>query len=76
MKNQYSIHNRMEDELYMSEELEELLYTRWVLKMREDMEKRRKLRQALWNLFFIANICFLHDREFCHECRVHATATT
>lgn len=69
----------MEDELYIDDELQELLYQRWLLKYRksveEEREKRRKLRQELWNLFFIANICFLHDREYCGECRAHATAT-
>lgn len=61
--------------MYISDELQELLYSRWLSKMREENEKRRKLRQALWNMFFISNICFLHDREYCGECRVHATAT-
>ena len=79
MKNHYSIHNRMADELYISEELEDLLYTRWVLKMRksidEENERRRKLRQDLWNVFFFGNICYTHDRHYCGECRVHATAT-
>ena len=41
----------------------------------EENERRRKLRQDLWNLFFVANICYTHDREFCCECRKHATAT-
>ena len=69
----------MADELYVSKELEELLYQRWLLKMREDYQRKQKeeaeKRKALWDLFFIHNICFLHDRDFCNECRVHATAT-
>ena len=72
-------YREMEDQLYMSDELQELLYQRWLSKMRksidEENERRRKLRQDLWNLFFIANICYIHDREYCGECRVHATAT-
>jgi hypothetical protein len=72
-------YSQMEDEMYISDELAELLYNRWFAKMKksveEENERRRKLRQELWNLFFIANICFLHDREYCGECRVHATAT-
>lgn len=75
----YSIRDRMADELYVSKELEELLYQRWLLKMREDYQRKQKeeaeKRKALWDLFFIHNICFLHDRDFCNECRVHATAT-
>lgn len=59
----------------MSEEMEELLYERWLEKMKKSAERQRKLQQDLWNLFFIANICFLHDREHCCECRVYATAT-
>lgn len=69
----------MEDEYYMSEELEELVYTRWLLKMRADYQRKQKeeaeKRRALWELFFLHNICFLHDRDFCNECRVHATGT-
>lgn len=69
----------MEDELYISDELQELLYKRWLLKMRESIEKenerRRKLRENLWNLFFVGHICIMHDKEYCGECRVHATAT-
>lgn len=69
----------MEDEMYISDELRELLYERWLSRyeksVEEEREKRRKLRQELWNLFFIANICFLHDREYCCECRRYATAT-
>ena len=69
----------MEDELYISDELRELLYERWLSRyeksVREENERRRKLREELWNLFFVANICFLHDRHYCGECRVHATAT-
>jgi hypothetical protein len=72
-------YSQMEDEMYISDELAELLYERWLTKMRESVEKenerRRKLRQDLWNVFFIANICYTHDREYCGECRVHATAT-
>jgi hypothetical protein len=63
----------MEDELYISEELEEMMYTHWLLKMRKDLERKQKeeaeKRRALWELFFIANICYLHDREGCPECR-------
>lgn len=70
---------QMEDEMYISDELRELLYQRWLSKMKksveEENERRRKLRQELWDLFFIANICYAHDREYCCECRVHATAT-
>lgn len=69
----------MEDEMYISDELRELLYERWLSRyeksVEEEREKRRKLRQELWNLFFIVNICFLHDREYCCECRRYATAT-
>jgi hypothetical protein len=69
----------MEDEMYISDELQELLYQRWLSKMRKSVEeennRRAKLRQELWNLFFVANICHIHDREYCGECRVHATAT-
>lgn len=76
----------MEDEMYISDELRELLYQRWLsryeksvleenTRREEEREKRRKLRQELWNTFFILNICFLHDRECCCECRAHATAT-
>jgi hypothetical protein len=76
----------MEDELYIDDELQELLYQRWLSRYeksvmeenrrREEENKRREeLRQELWNMFFIANICFLHDREYCCECRKYATAT-
>lgn len=65
----------MEDELYISSELEELLYSRWLSKMREDYQRKQKekeeKRKALWDLFFIAGICHLHDREQCPECRVY-----
>jgi hypothetical protein len=69
----------MEDELYVSEELEELMYTHWLLKMREDYQRKQKeeadKRRALWELFFIANTCYLHDQEGCPECRTYGTAT-
>lgn len=74
-----NIPSRMEDELYISDELQELAYERWLLNMRksveEENERRRTLRQQLWDIFFLSNICYIHDCEYCAECRVHATAT-
>lgn len=79
MKTRYDPYLCLEDQTYISEEMEELLYERWLEKVKKEAdekeERERKLRQDLWNLFFIANICFLHDREHCCECRVYATAT-
>lgn len=65
----------MDDEMYVSEELAELLHKRWISKLREDYQRKQKEKRALWDLFFIANICYLHDRDFCCECQKYATAT-
>ena len=64
-------YSRLDDELYVSEELEELLYERWIAKMRAEEEERAKLRRALWDLFFVGGVCHIHDREGCPECRVY-----
>lgn len=66
--NPYSM---MEDEMYETEELQELLYAKLLVKLKEKEEEEARMRQELWNLFFAANICFLHDREWCAECRVY-----
>ena len=64
-------HSRLDDELYVSEELQELLYSQWILKLKKEEEKKAQQRQALWNLFFSGSLCHLHDRYGCPECRVY-----
>lgn len=64
-------YSRLDDELYMSEELEELLYQQRLLKLKKEEEQKAQQRQALWNLFFSGSLCHLHDRYGCRECRVY-----
>lgn len=66
-----SIQRRLEDETYESEELQDLLYARWVLRREENEKKEAIAREELWKLFFCGNLCFLHDREWCRECAVY-----
>ena len=75
MKSRIDPYLCLEDQTYMSKELEELLYERWIQKMKQEEEKKAQLLRDLWNLFFIGNICHLHDREYCNECRVYGTGT-
>lgn len=72
MKNtRLHIERLLEDEMYESEDLQDLLYARWILKRQETERKQEIARQELWNLFFSGNLCFLHDKEWCRECSVY-----
>jgi hypothetical protein len=75
MKTRFDPYLCLEDQTYISEELEELLYERWLQKMNQEAEKKAKMLRDLWNLFFVGNICILHDQELCNECRVYGTGT-
>ncbi len=61
----------MEDEMYESEELQELLHEKLLLKQTQKEEEQARLRQELWKLFFCGNTCFIHDVNGCSECSVY-----
>jgi hypothetical protein len=72
MKSQHiNAYSRLDDELYVSDELEELLYAKWLLKVKKEEDQKEQQRQARWNLFFSGSLCHLHDRYGCRECRVY-----
>ena len=71
MKQSLTIQQLLEDELYESEELQDLLYTQWVLKLEIKQKEEARLQQELWKLFFVGDVCFLHDRTWCSECSVY-----
>ena len=54
--------------MYESEELQELLHEKLLLRQKQKEEEAAKQRQELWALFFVANICYIHDRDGCAEC--------
>jgi hypothetical protein len=64
-------YSRLDDEMYITEELEELLYALRLSKLREEEDKKAQQRQALWNTFFSGSLCHIHDRYGCRECRVY-----
>lgn len=73
MKSIYiNAYSRLEDELYMSDELEELLYSRWLLKLKQEEEERARQCRVRWNRYFWGGVCLVHDRTGCAECSTYA----
>jgi hypothetical protein len=67
-----NIYSRLDDELYMSEELEELLYQRWFLKVKKQEEQKTRELWARWRMYFCGGMCLAHDRDRCPQCLSYA----
>lgn len=63
---------RLEDELYMSNELEELLYQQWLLQLKKEEQENARVHQIRLKMYFWGGVCLSHDRTHCPECSSYA----